>query len=116
MYSLADFASYLELKFWIRLLEGATAKIFLLANKIDDRVSFQKREQELAAGRSLAQKKNYKFLEVSGLTGENLEQLLEMVLAEAVRSNEPSVEKESFSIGLLDHEEKHGCHCRCSLM
>lgn len=69
VYSLADFSSYLELKFWIRLLEGCAAKLFLLANKIDDRISYQRRDQELAAGRSLAQKKNYKFLEVSGLTG-----------------------------------------------
>jgi predicted GTPase len=53
MYSVVDFANYGELKFWARLVEGINAKVIVLANKIDDRYSFQKRDQEISAGRVL---------------------------------------------------------------
>jgi GTPase Era involved in 16S rRNA processing len=80
MYSVVDFANYGELKFWARLVEGINAKVIVLANKIDDRYSFQKRDQEISAGRVLAEKKGYMFLEMSALTGENIERLLDIIL------------------------------------
>lgn len=81
VYSVVEFASCSELIFWSKLGQGVNCRVIVVANKIDDRFSYQKREDETIAGKSLAEKRGYEFVALSALTGENLEELVELIVS-----------------------------------
>jgi 50S ribosomal subunit-associated GTPase HflX len=80
MYSVVEFTSCSELVFWSKLAQGLGCRVVLVANKIDDRFSFQKREEEIIYGKTLADKRGYEFVAISALTGEKVEELVGLMI------------------------------------